>query len=110
MLIINLGWVGLTNDTTIASNFFGGIRNRYQDVNRMFFGMSSFNFTKAGSKQFMLDTSVVNNIYSTYSLTNTISNVKLSYFFFAERSCTGNPYFYTNWIDHSLDACSSTCA
>ena len=81
VLIINLGWVGLTSNSTIASNFFSSIRNRYQDINRMFFGMGSFNFTKTDSKAFIIDTSVASNIYSTYGL-SVISNIKLAYFFY----------------------------
>lgn len=75
----------------------------------MFFGIGSFNFTKSNSKKFILDTSVVNNLYSTYVF-EVFSNVKLAYYFFAVRNCGGGEYFYTNWLDHALDSCGNTCS
>ena len=75
----------------------------------MFFGVSSFNFTRSGNKNFALDTSNVNNLYSTYTLDN-IYNLKLSYFFFTTRDCSNGSYFYKNWTNPSLDACVNDCS
>lgn len=109
-LIFQLGSVTLTSDSSIATTFFTGILSRYTSNSpRMFFGVNSFNFTLATNKKFKIDTSVYNNLISTYSFAN-ISNVKLTYYFFAERSCSGGNYFYNNWINPSSDACVATCS
>ena len=108
-LIAELGFGAFDNTTAPAFNFFNGIRARYIDPNRMFFGVSSFNFTRIWSKNFALDTSNTSNLYSTYTLSN-IDNLKLSYFFFVSRSCSGSSYFYNNWTDPSLDACVNDCS
>lgn len=77
----------------------------------MFFGLSSFNFTINSSKYFGLDTTNYANLYSTYTYSsNTISNLKLSYYFFVQRSCTGGLYFYNNWLSPQLDDCVNNCA
>lgn len=76
----------------------------------MFYGIGSFNFTRADTKKFTLDTSNWNGLYTTYTFEG-VSNVKLAYYFFALRSCpAGNIYFYTNWIDHTSDVCQNTCS
>jgi cysteine-rich repeat protein len=108
-IVFQLGYASLTVDSSIASSFFSNILPRYQSSSRMFFGMSSFNFTKTVSKEFDIDTTNYASIYSTYNYNN-ISNLRLTYYFFAERSCSGGDYFYNSWADPTLDDCLATCS
>lgn len=80
-LIFRIGWVTFNSNTTIASDFFSNILPRYQISSRMFFGLGSFNFTKAYDKAFLIDTSNYASMYSTYSLSN-VTHIKLNYYFF----------------------------
>jgi hypothetical protein len=112
-LIYRIGNIKLTNDSSIISNFFTNIDSdgRYsQATNRMFFGISSFNFTVTAIKKFGFDSSLYANFYTSYSFTNSITDVKLSYFFFVKRDCPGATYFYTNWVNPSLDTCTGSCS
>ena len=76
----------------------------------MFFGISSFNFSVAASKIFGFDSSNFGSLYSSYIFSNSITEVKLSYFFFVKRTCPGTTYFYNNWGNPSLDTCVATCS
>ena len=75
----------------------------------MFFGVSSFNFTRSGSKSFVVDTSNYNGLYNSYLLEN-VNNLKFSYFFFVARDCSNNSFFYKNWMNSTLDACVYDCS
>ena len=109
-LIYQLGNLKLTNDSSIINNFFTNIDNRYTVTNnRMFFGISSFNFSVVATKKFGFDSSVYTGFSTSYIFSNSITDVKLSYFFFVYRDCPGLTYFYTDWINPSLDTCVSTC-
>ena len=39
-----------------------------------------------------------------------MENTKLSYFFFAGRSCSSGSYFYKNWDNSTLDTCVNDCS
>lgn len=80
-LIFRTGWVIFNSNNTIASDFFSNLLPRYQVSSRMFFGLGSFNFTKAYDKTFRIDTSNYASMYSTYIFGN-VTHVKLNYYFF----------------------------
>jgi cysteine-rich repeat protein len=109
-VIIQLGTTTFSGSNSApAQTFLNGILPRYTGINNlMFFGLGGFNFSTAGSKQYALDTTNYNNLYSTYSLTN-VASLKLAYFFAATRDC-GSDYFYKNWVDPTQDACVTTCS
>ena len=101
----------LTNDSSITSSFFTSIFPRYTSAgDRMFFGLSSFNFSASGIKKFGIDTSNFANLYSTYTYANSIYGIKLPYFFFVERSCAAGLYFYYNYANPALEDCVATCS
>lgn len=75
-LIFRSGNIQLTNNSSIANSFFNSIDNdaRYTGAaGRMFFGISSFNFSVTQTKNFGFDSSIVGNLYSTYTFSNSIS-------------------------------------
>jgi len=76
----------------------------------MFFGLSSFNFSLSATKRYGFDSSNIANLYSTYTFSNSIYSIKLSYFFFVQRSCTTALYFYYNYSSPALDDCVATCS
>lgn len=108
-LMFQLGYSSFTSDSAVATAFLTGILARYESNRRMFFGMSAFNFTKASAKQFALDTTNYAAMESTYALAS-VSNLRLTYYFFVERNCAGGQFFYNNWGDPTQDDCLGSCA
>ncbi len=77
----------------------------------MFFGISSFNFTRANDKKFHVDTTNYANLDILCTFTDaSIYHISFVNFLFANRECppVANKYFYKS-TNPSMDSCVSVC-
>jgi hypothetical protein len=109
--IFDVGYANFTFNSTLINLFFSSIDARYTAAaGRMFFGLREFNFTYLNNKKFQLDVNSYNNLLAGYVFsTDTLVRIRLSYYFFVQRTCSGSTYFYKNISNSALDNCYATC-
>ena len=95
-----------------SKNIGGATRGRYEDADRMFWGMTAFNVSRAFSRGFNLQTDYTTttsplNIdanYAAYSNAGTYL-VSMDYFFIATRNCDNS----SHWFIVTTQTCQSNC-
>lgn len=107
-----MGYANFTFNNTLVNIFFNSIDTRYTSASgRMFFGMREFNFTYLSNKKFQLSINNYSNLASGYVFSSdTLVRIRISYYFFVKRTCTGTSYFYMSPTNSSLDNCYTNCS
>jgi hypothetical protein len=110
--LFDIGYANFTFNNTLVGIFLNSIDIRYTNASgRMFFGLREFNFTYLNSKNFQLNTSSYNNLWTGYTFTaDTLVRIRLSYLFFVKRTCNASTYYYQNPSNSLLDNCFASCA
>ncbi len=99
----NWGWTGsdvLSNKATqtpAVISFPSAMPNsavNYRSEDRMFFGMSAFNLSRASNRRFSLDTTQYANLNTNYATNQGTYAVTIDFFMIAVRVCnTSDPWF-----------------
>lgn len=109
--IFELGITEFTSNSSLSSQFFSSIESRYTaTAGRMFFAVREFNYTYFDNKYFALDLNNYANLATGYIYSTSMTKVRMSYYFFVERTCTGSTYFYKDPSNPSNDACFASCS
>lgn len=81
---------------------------RWESEDRMFFGMSSLNLSRAFNRAFDMDTTSYNNLDTNYAANQGMYGVTIDYFWIAKRDCTGSGDMFE--VDSLTCAGGSSCA
>jgi hypothetical protein len=92
--------------------FFSSIDTRYTSAaGRMFFGLREFNFTYLDNKIFQLDMNSYASLSSSYQFSkNTLVRIRVSFYFFVERTCLASTFFYKDLANSANDNCFASCS
>jgi hypothetical protein len=81
----------------------------YQNQNRLYYGIKSFNFTKQGQKTYNIDLNQYTNLSINFQLSNTIEFLQLDAFYMAYRGCSTGTYYCPATYICDVDCTNSSC-